>query len=133
MRTRFLPGLALVVVQVSAFPTTSAAQGIDGMWCTQNETMNETIHIDAYGIGFNEHTMCDVANLPVQMDAADRYTSAISCRNVHIIGRDADGNYETHETPVDGLTQISLRGAADGTLILSTDLHAAEMHFLPCE
>lgn len=129
MRARFLPGLALVAVQVLSLPSPGAAQGLNGMWCTQQETL----HIDAYGIGFNEHTVCDVANLPVQMDATDGWASSVTCRNVHVVGQDADGTYQTHETPVEGLTQIALRGAADGTLILSTDLHAEEMHFLPCE
>ncbi len=84
-------------------------------------------------LGFNDYTVCDVDVTPIALDAADSWTSPIACRNVHLADVDNDGTAEVHETPVEGLSWISLQGAADGTLILTSDLHSDPVHFLPCE
>lgn len=120
--------VSAIAIVLSLPIATSATALEDGWWCSESESM----HVDAYGIGFNEHTICDVENLPVQMGADDRYTSAVACRNVYVIDAHGDEPQAIHEIPVDGFTQITLIGAPDGTLILTTDLHDEDIHFLPC-
>ncbi|AKS45004.1 hypothetical protein SAMN05444287_0091 [Octadecabacter temperatus] len=101
---------------------------LTGSWCTGNETML----IESTGIGFNEHTFCDVENLPITLDSADSWRSPVACRTVHLADGTGEGEVELVEQPVEGLTQMTLFGAADGTLVLGTDTHKDEMHFLPC-
>ena len=89
--------------------------------------------IDAYGIGFNDHTMCDVENLPVAMDQENRWASKVACRNVHVVDVDNDGTEEVIEMPIEGLTTMNFLGADDGTLVMTTDFHMEDLHFLPCD
>lgn len=125
---RHLPGPALVTSLALSWPAAGAASGVEGTWCSASEML----HIDAYGIGFNEHTVCEVENLPVALDASGRWTSPVTCRNVRFIGYDDAGNVQTYEEPVDGLAQVSLR-AVENTIILSTNDREDEMSYAPCD
>lgn len=105
------------------------ANPMERAWCSQTGTM----HIDAYGIGFNEHTICQLENLPVQMGPVETWSSAVACRNVHLVEIVEGERPEVIEMPVEGLTQITLRGIAGGTLVMSTDFHDEDIQFLPCD
>jgi hypothetical protein len=124
---RFLPGPALAMSLAPAWPVASAASAVEGTWCSGSEMM----HIDAYGIGFNEHTVCEVENLPVTLNDTGRWISAVACRNVRITGYDGAGNVQTHEQPIDRLTEVSLR-AVENSLILSTNDRQEEISYEPC-
>lgn len=118
----------LTITAVALSGAAASANPLETAWCSDNESMN----IDAYGIGFNAHTVCDVENMPVTLDANDKWSSPATCKNVHVLEFREDGNHEIHETPIAGLTQLELQGAPDGTLILRTDRDETDMHFLPC-
>lgn len=122
-----LPGPALATSLALAWPVAGAASGVEGTWCSGAEMM----HIDAYGIGFNDHTVCEVENLPVALDGTGRWTSPVACRNIRIIGYDDAGNVRTHDQPIDGLTLITLR-AVENTLILSTNDREDELSYELC-
>lgn len=106
-----------------------AQSALEGEWCTGTETL----FIDTFGIGFNDNTICDVSNLPIAMDQNDSWSSDVACRSVRIVDADNDGTDEVIKIPIDGLTMIRFVGAADGTLVVKTDFHAEDLHFLPCD
>lgn len=107
----------------------SARAGVAEWYCNESETM----FISDHGIGFNEHTMCEVDNLPVRMGADGGWTSGITCRNVYVISASGDEPVITHEIPVDGFTQISLRRADDGSMTMTNDLNDFATSYMPCD
>lgn len=69
-----------------------AAADVTGTWCG-----DETLHIDATGIGLNEHVICDWDAPPAPLGGS---RLALDCRGVHSTGeRDAQGREIFHETP----------------------------------
>lgn len=106
-----------------------ANAGVAEWWCSETQMMS--IRWD--GIGFNEHTLCDVDNLPVSFGADGTWTSAASCRNVYVIAASGDTPETIQEVPIDGLTQVTLREATADAWILTTDLTDTEDRFRPCD
>ncbi len=76
---KFLAILLLILVPVYGSTQDNSVLGI---WCSI-ET-GETIYLDEFGIGFNEHTICDSQFLPSDTRT---FRSYIFCKNVY----DLDG------------------------------------------
>lgn len=110
--------LAAVIVLSATLPGVGAANPLHGIWCVEAEMM----YVDGAGIGFNEHSICDVVPLPVL--EAGVYSAQIACKNVHVIG-DINGTgadpLTTHETlfPDIKTIEIKLLGADRLELMLN--------------
>lgn len=91
------------------------------------------MHLDSENLYFNEHTICEAQATPIMLDAQDRWQSDVACRNVYAVDTAEGGMVGVHEIIVEGLTHMTLHGAADGTLILGTNLDNEETHYLPCD
>ena len=116
-----MTGRTACIAAALACPSALAGGGLHGSWCGDALTL----HLDATGIGMNEHTMCDASPLPAD-DAI--YSAIIACKNVYPGAQKADGSFEVNEVPVDGpnmLTAMRVEGdrlavlfEADGEAIL---------------
>ncbi|MGB0799625.1 MAG: hypothetical protein ACPGRD_09945, partial [Planktomarina sp.] len=128
---------ALLTLTLAALIPLNAAHadGVqNGVWCAAHNRLS--LIIEDSGIGFNEHTLCDVKNQPISIPkSGDPWVTAVDCRNVHIIqgGISGDGPDFVHETKVEGLTQITLRMTGENSLMLSTSLSDTPMALTRCE
>jgi hypothetical protein len=90
-----------------AAPAAASESGISGAWCADNETM----WIQETRIGFNDHTLCEVA-LPIALGEDGAYSTGLNCANVYVLSERADGTLETTEIPLPELTHLTLREQA---------------------
>lgn len=109
---------ALALIACVASPAL-AADPLYGTWCGPQEVM----FVDAGGILFNEHTVCDVMPSPALTHGI--YEAGISCRNVYVIGdalEEGAGPFTTREVPLPDITRIKIRaqGADRVTMMLDT-------------
>ncbi|MEL7182281.1 MAG: hypothetical protein AAFY65_14215 [Pseudomonadota bacterium] len=82
-----------------------------GTWCAGDGT---TLTVEWQQLGANEHTICDPAT-PVRRDQR-AWSSALSCRNVYWLGRNADGSDHIQQVAVQDVTGIAARLTADDRL-----------------
>ena len=76
--------LATVVALLALPHMAWAGTWLDGVWCEEapSEGPAERIFVDEFGIGFNEHTICDWSNPPTN---ESMYRTVLSCRNIHLL------------------------------------------------
>lgn len=120
--------LAPLLATSLAMPATAQ----DGVWWCEVDGP-ERLNFDAFGMTFNEHTLCRTDSR-IELIAAngDAWAGAVACENVYVTGQDANGIWQSHSIPLDEPTWVSLTGAADGTLNLRTAPDGLESAFLPC-
>lgn len=93
-----------------AMPAT--ADPLYGLWCNDDVAVS----FDEYGMGINEHTMCDTAIAPRSLNG--RYDSEIGCRSVYVIGDVLEAGaapLTTHVTPLPEISRVSFRILSDST------------------
>lgn len=115
---RHAPGAAFAVlvaggVTMQALPADGAgdkANWMQGSWCFQDNS--ETMHVDATGIGFNEHTVCTWSHAP---DISRPYLAVLDCANVYVDGTETiKVNQQTRAIWVDQAGPDALRAQLDG-------------------
>lgn len=89
---------SIALVLAAAMP--ASATTLFGSWCADGMRL----HIDAYGIGANEHTVCDSSPLPPGEEAF--LEASLKCRNVYFEDRKADGTFEVVEIPMEAPRRV---------------------------
>lgn len=108
-------------------------QDYHGTWCQQDGP--QAIHVDAYGIGFNEHTVCEWKSGPFV--ATGGFTGVLNCHNVYVTGQDENGVLQTvemdHRRGLDISGAISRVDAYGGRImeVVMSDW-AAPLEYGPC-
>lgn len=121
--------LAWCALALGVVPYAGNAQPFIGQWCGPQAM----ITVELTSIGFNEHITCSATNLPVVFNDAGSWSSDIACESVHFVAIEEGGPEQRVAEPIEGLTRIALTAVADGTLMMTTDFHDQEIHFLPCD
>ena len=110
----------MCLLAVLLAPTVLSAQTLHGTWCGGGETL----HLDAFGVGANEQTICGAS--PPPPEAGVTYTATLSCKNVYPGAQNADGTFEVIEVPLEnGPTRITAMLTEGGQLSVLFDTASA--------
>lgn len=105
-----------------AVPTSTLAETLHGSWCGDGLTL----HLDAFGVGANEQTICTATPTPPETGAA--YTAQLDCKNVYPGERKADGTFDVVEVPLeDGPSRMTALLIEGGQLAVLFDDDPAAM------
>ena len=89
---RYLPGFALVALQVSPLPAIGADLEINGAWC--HPDWGAALFWEERSLGLGEHRMCDWEEPPAGRTA---FTTDIHCRTVYLNGDEVvELDHKTH-------------------------------------
>lgn len=113
--------LVVLALGLTATSVAALAGGWSGVWCEGRQT----ISIDDWGIGFNEHTVCEWRDPPDRH--AVTWRTKLTCQNIYT---DNDGNIVRG---TDVTTPVYLAITDKDQLVVRVGLDSREIAYSRCD